>query len=131
MPDLLSRLWRGKYPSVYADADGLPHAADRRKKTAAQKERPVAEPQALSGALEHNGNKILYIAASTGWGKTTAVRNHFRDVPHAYARKIGAICRKNVAQAVCVCFRKRLIKIYGIQTPPRCGWLLAKQTASR
>jgi len=49
------------------------------------KEEFVVMPHALSDALEQNSHKILYIAAPTGWGKTTATRHHFRDVPHTYA----------------------------------------------
>ena len=51
------------------------------------KERAVVEPHALSDALEQGmkAYKILYLAAPTGWGKTTAVRYHFRTRPHTYA----------------------------------------------
>lgn len=49
------------------------------------KEQFVVEPYALSKALNQNQRKILYIAAATGWGKTTAVRYHFRDASHTYA----------------------------------------------
>ncbi len=45
----------------------------------------VVEPHALSDALEQNNSKILYIAAATGWGKTTAIQYHFRDIRHTYA----------------------------------------------
>ncbi len=45
----------------------------------------VVEPHALSDALEQNNNKILYIAAATGWGKTTTIQYHFRNARHTYA----------------------------------------------
>ncbi len=51
------------------------------------REKAVAEPHALSAALKEGlkNCKILYISASTGWGKTTAVRHHFRTRRHTYA----------------------------------------------
>lgn len=46
----------------------------------AAKETAVIEPHALAAALDQGleAYKFLYIAAPAGWGKTTAVRWHFR-----------------------------------------------------
>ena len=51
------------------------------------REKTVVEPYALSAALEQalRDYKFLYITAQTGWGKTTAVRWHFRARRHTYA----------------------------------------------
>lgn len=51
------------------------------------REKAVVEPHALSAALKESLKecKIVYIAASTGWGKTTAVCHHFRTRRHTYA----------------------------------------------
>lgn len=50
------------------------------------REKAVVEPYALSAALEQalKDYKFLYISAPTGWGKTTAVRWHFRLRRHTY-----------------------------------------------
>jgi len=50
------------------------------------KEKAVIVPHALSTALKEHlkSGKILYITAPTGWGKTTAVRYHFRTRRHNY-----------------------------------------------
>ncbi len=47
----------------------------------------VVETHALSSALELGlrEDKFLYITASAGWGKTAAVRHHFRARRHTYA----------------------------------------------
>lgn len=52
----------------------------------AAKETTVIEPHALAAALDQGLEeyKFLYIAAPTGWGKTTAVRWHFRLHRHTY-----------------------------------------------
>jgi len=42
-------------------------------------------PRALSNALKQPKDKILYITAPTGWGKTTAIQYHFRNIPHTCA----------------------------------------------
>lgn len=51
------------------------------------KEKTVVEPHALSAALKEGMKdcKILYVTAPTGWGKTTAVRHHFRARRYTYA----------------------------------------------
>ena len=53
----------------------------------AVKESAVVTPGALTEALKAGlrDYKLLYLAAPTGWGKTTAVRHHFRARPHTYA----------------------------------------------
>lgn len=53
----------------------------------AVKESAVVTPSALTEALKAGlrDYKLLYLAAPTGWGKTTAVRHHFRARPHTYA----------------------------------------------
>lgn len=50
------------------------------------KETTVVEPRALSVALEQGLSeyKFLYVTAPVGWGKTTAVRWHFRTRRHTY-----------------------------------------------
>ena len=52
-----------------------------------QKDKMVAEPYALSCALAEGlaNYKFLYVTAQIGWGKTTAVRWHFRTRRHTYA----------------------------------------------
>lgn len=47
----------------------------------------VTEPYALSCALKEGLSKykFLYVTAPAGWGKTTAVRWHFRSHRHIYA----------------------------------------------
>jgi len=51
------------------------------------KERAVVEPYALNDALERGlrDNRVLYLTAPVGYGKTTAVRHHFRSRPHTWA----------------------------------------------
>ncbi len=51
------------------------------------KEMAVVEPHALTSALEQwlRDDKLLYVTAPTGWGKTTTVCHHFRARPHTYA----------------------------------------------
>lgn len=51
------------------------------------KEKTIVEPQALSAVLKQTMRdyKLLYISASTGWGKTTAIQHHFRNRRHTYA----------------------------------------------
>lgn len=53
----------------------------------AAKEKTVIEPYALSCALRDGlaGYRFLYLTAQVGWGKTTAVRWHFRNKGHTYA----------------------------------------------
>ena len=53
----------------------------------AAKDKKVVEPYALSCALKEGlaNYKFLYVTAQTGWGKTTAVRRHFRGRRHTYA----------------------------------------------
>jgi len=48
-------------------------------------------PHAVSDALDQRleSHQILYISASIGWGKTTAVKNYFRVIPHTYASLRG------------------------------------------
>jgi len=50
------------------------------------KEKAIVEPHALVSALDKGikNDKILYIVAQTGWGKTTTVCYHFRNRPHTY-----------------------------------------------
>jgi len=49
------------------------------------KEPLIVVPLALSDVLEQEHSKILYISASTGWGKTTVIQHYFQDTPHTYA----------------------------------------------
>lgn len=53
----------------------------------ATKDKTVVEPYALSCALKEGlaEYKLLYVTAPAGWGKTTAVRWHFRSRRHTYA----------------------------------------------
>ncbi len=50
------------------------------------KDKAVVEPYALSAALKEclKDCRILYVTAPVGWGKTTAVRHHFRTRLHTY-----------------------------------------------
>lgn len=51
-----------------------------------QKDKTVVEPYGLSRALTEGmaNYKFLYVTAQIGWGKTTAVRWHFRTCRHTY-----------------------------------------------
>ncbi len=51
------------------------------------KDQTTVEPHALYTALKEGltGHKFIYIFAAAGWGKTTAVRYHFRARRHTYA----------------------------------------------
>lgn len=53
----------------------------------ATKDKTVVEPYALSCALKEGlaEYKLLYVTAPAGWGKTTAVRWHFRTCRSTYA----------------------------------------------
>jgi len=46
----------------------------------------MIKPNALSEALEQclESHQILYISAPVGWGKTTAIKNCFRAIPHTH-----------------------------------------------
>jgi len=50
----------------------------------AVKEPFIVVPFALSDALERAHSKVLYIGASTGWGKTAVIQHFFQNTPHTY-----------------------------------------------